>query len=175
MFQFNKLNFKQNICYFSSVASYLYTQGKVFGGCDEALQYIIKNSSKLGLRKVQKLQVSGGFHTKLMEPALKSFSKALNNTPIGETNVDVYSNASASIYPNNNEKLFKKLLIKQIVSPVKWEQTLQKIYSRPEGTNFPRTFDMGSRGTMKTILRMVKMVKQKNYVIFIKLMLNFCT
>lgn len=104
---------------------------------------------------MQKLPVSGGFHTRLMEPALKSFIKALNNTPLGNPNIDVYSNWSANLYPSDNEKYFKKLLIKQIVSPVRWEQTLQRIYNRPEGSNFPRTFDMGSGGTMKTILKMV--------------------
>lgn len=140
---------------FSSVASYLYTQGKVFGGSEEALQYIIKNGSNLGLRKIQKLPVSGGFHTRLMEPALKSFSKALNNTPLEQPNVDVYSNWKAAIYPSNNEQFVRKLITRQIISPVRWEQTLQRIYNRPEGTKFPRTFDMGSRGSMKTILKMV--------------------
>lgn len=145
---------KDNI--FLRVAIYLYTQGKIFGGSTEALEYIQKNSQILGLRKVQKLPVSGAFHTSLMEPALKSFIKALDKTPLDEPNTNVYSNYSTNMY-NHNLKLMRKYLIKQIISPVKWEQILHKLYERPENTPFPRTFDMGSRGTMKTILKMTNM------------------
>ncbi|XP_014208990.1 probable malonyl-CoA-acyl carrier protein transacylase, mitochondrial [Copidosoma floridanum] len=134
------------------VAVYMYTQGKVFGGCSEALQYIEKNCRGLGLRHLKRLPVTGAFHTPLMEGALKPFTKALMDTPLGEPSAYVYSNFSASTY-TNNEKLNKKYLSRQIVSPVKWEQIMHKLYERPEGTQFPRSFDMGSKGTLKTILK----------------------
>ncbi|XP_008203224.1 probable malonyl-CoA-acyl carrier protein transacylase, mitochondrial [Nasonia vitripennis] len=147
------------------IAIYLYTQGKIFGGSNEALDYIQKNSLNLGLRKVQRLPVSGAFHTSLMEPALKSFIKALNKTPLEEPNVNVYSNFSTNMY-NNNLKLMRKYLIKQIISPVKWEQILHKLYERPENTPFPRTFDMGSRGTMRTVLKMVNAKAAENCFVY---------
>ncbi|XP_058797413.1 probable malonyl-CoA-acyl carrier protein transacylase, mitochondrial [Phymastichus coffea] len=146
------------------IAIYLYTQGKVFGGSDEALQYIQKNSQNLGLKKVQRLPVSGAFHTTLMQPALKSFIKALRKTPFVETNVPVYSNYSTNTY-TRSMKVNHKYLIKQIVSPVKWEQIIHKIYERPQNIPFPRTFDMGSKGTMKTILKMINAkAEEKCYV-----------
>ena len=98
--------------------------------------------------------MSGAFHTILMKPALKPFIKALDKISMTEPNALVYSNCTSDIYPNN-EQIIRKYLIKQIFSPVKWEQIMHKIYKRPEGENFPRTFDMGSRGTMKTILKKV--------------------
>ena len=130
------------------------TQAKVFGGCKEALDYIEKNSRDLGLKNVHRLQVSGAFHTPLMEPAIKSFNKALSSIPIEEPNTKVYSNYCADPY-TANEKINKKYLLRQMVCPVKWEQILHKLYERPVGTPFPRTFDMASNGTMKTILKMV--------------------
>ncbi|XP_014227491.1 probable malonyl-CoA-acyl carrier protein transacylase, mitochondrial [Trichogramma pretiosum] len=134
------------------VAIYLYTQMKVIGGCNEALQYIEKNSRNLGLRKVSRLPVSGAFHTSLMEPALKSFVKALNNAPLSSPNTTVYSNFSGKVFSTNPSQM-KKQIIKQIISPVKWEQIMQTMYSRPPGTEFPRTFDVGSKGMLKTILK----------------------
>lgn len=89
-----------------------------------------------------------------MEPALKYFIKALNQIPIDEPNATVYSNYSTDPYCGN-DKINRKYLIKQIISPVKWEQIMHKLFHRPEGTPFPRTFDLGSGGTMKTILRTV--------------------
>lgn len=88
-----------------------------------------------------------------MEPALKSFIRGLNETPLEEPNAYVYSNYSANTY-SPSEKHNRKLLIKQLISPVRWEQIIHKIYERPEGTAYPRTFDLGSKGTMKTILKM---------------------
>ncbi|OAD59946.1 putative malonyl-CoA-acyl carrier protein transacylase, mitochondrial [Eufriesea mexicana] len=37
----------------------------------------------------------------------------------------------------------------------KWEQCLHKIYSRPPEIEFPQTYDIGSNGKMKTILKLV--------------------
>lgn len=88
-----------------------------------------------------------------MEPALKSFSKMLSTVQIDEPRCKVYSNCKGKVY--GNTKLIKKYLPKQIISPVKWEQIMQSIYNRPQGTAFPRTFDVGSHGRMKTILKMI--------------------
>ncbi|XP_011497159.1 PREDICTED: probable malonyl-CoA-acyl carrier protein transacylase, mitochondrial [Ceratosolen solmsi marchali] len=146
------------------IAIYLHTQGKIFGGCNEALNYIQKHSAELGLRRVQKLPVSGGFHTILMEPALKAFTQALDKVQLEFPNTSVYSNYNGNIY-SFNQKLNRKYLIKQIISPVKWEQIIQKIFNRPIDLDFPRTFDIASHGTMKTILQMINAkAAQKCYV-----------
>ena len=139
--------------YSSRVAIYLYTQAKILAGNDEALRYIQENSSKLGLRKVTRLPVSGAFHTSLMQPAVEPLKNALNGTVIEEPRVTVLSNYSVKRYRDQND--IRKGLLKQLVSPVKWEQTLQKLYNRPPGSTFPRTFDLGSGGQLKTILKNV--------------------
>ncbi|XP_072764095.1 probable malonyl-CoA-acyl carrier protein transacylase, mitochondrial [Anoplolepis gracilipes] len=135
------------------VAIYLYTQSKILAGSTKALEYIEKNAEKYKLTKLTRLPVSGAFHTKLMEPALKSFSKMLNTVELENPRCKVYSNYKA--HPYNNPKMIKKYLLKQIVSPVKWEQSIQLLYNRPPGTAFPRTFDVGSGGRMATILKLI--------------------
>ncbi|XP_066584138.1 probable malonyl-CoA-acyl carrier protein transacylase, mitochondrial [Prorops nasuta] len=135
------------------VAIYLYTQSKVIGGHDEALKYIEANSEKFGLIKLQRLPVSGAFHTPLMEPAMIPFHKILDATNIKDPKIFIYSNINAK--PYYGSKLIKKALLKQLVVPVRWEQCMHKIYARKEGTNFPRTMDIGSQGRMKLLLKAV--------------------
>lgn len=147
--------FMESIYYFSRVAIYLYTQSKILAGNNEALKYIEKNAAKYGLRRLTRLPVSGAFHTKLMEPALKSFNKMLNTVQIEEPRCQVYSNYKGYAY--GNARLIRRYLPKQIISPVKWEQIMQCVYSRPEGTAFPRTFDVASEGRMKTILKFINL------------------
>ncbi|XP_012273843.1 probable malonyl-CoA-acyl carrier protein transacylase, mitochondrial isoform X3 [Orussus abietinus] len=135
------------------IAIYLYPQGKILAGNKEALDFIKLNGRHLGLRNLKNLSVSGAFHTSLMEPAVKPFIKALHNVPLQTPAVPVYSNVTGKCY--GNAQHISKMLPKQIVSPVKWEQIMHILYERPPGTPFPRTFDVGSGGTMKTILKLV--------------------
>lgn len=144
------------------VAIYLYTQTKILAGNTVSLEYIERNAEKYKLRKLTRLPVSGAFHTKLMEPALKSFGKMLSTVELDTPRCQVYSNYKA--HPYYNLKVVKKYLLKQIVSPVKWEQSMQLIYNRPQETSFPRTFDVGSGGKMATILRLIN-AKAHNYCI----------
>lgn len=135
---------------------------KILAGNTVALEYIERNAEKYKLRKLTRLPVSGAFHTKLMEPALKSFGKMLSTVELDTPRCQVYSNYKAHPYYNLN--VVKKYLLKQIVSPVKWEQSMQLMYNRPPGTSFPRTFDVGSGGKMGTILKLIN-AKAHNYCV----------
>ncbi|KAL0100082.1 hypothetical protein PUN28_019504 [Cardiocondyla obscurior] len=142
------------------VAIYLYTQSKILAGNTEALEYIEKNAEKYGIYKLSRLPVSGAFHTKLMEPALKSFGKILHTIQFDDFRCKVYSNCKGHEY--SNKALIRNYLKKQIVSPVKWEQNMQMLYCRPEGTAYPRTFDVGSGGRMSTILKLINAKAQQH-------------
>ncbi|XP_011341641.1 probable malonyl-CoA-acyl carrier protein transacylase, mitochondrial isoform X2 [Ooceraea biroi] len=135
------------------VAVYLYTQARIVAGHTEALNYIEKNAEKYGLTRLTRLPVSGAFHTSLMEPALKSFGKMLHEVQLDKPRCQVYSNFKG--HQHSNEKLIRKYLLRQIVSPVKWEQCMQYVYCRKAGMAYPRTFDVGSGGRMSTILKLI--------------------
>lgn len=135
-----------------NVAIYLYTEAKILAGNMEALKYIEENASKYHLAKVQRLPVSGAFHTELMEPAVKPFVKLLNTIHIEKPACAVYANYNAKRY--TDQRLIRKNLCKQITHPVRWEQVTQAIYTRRAGVEYPRTFDICSAGRMRTILQL---------------------
>ncbi|XP_011879509.1 PREDICTED: probable malonyl-CoA-acyl carrier protein transacylase, mitochondrial [Vollenhovia emeryi] len=145
------------------VAIYLHTQSKILAGNTQALEYIEKNANKYGFSKLARLPVSGAFHTKLMEPTLKSFGKMLYTIEFDDFRCRVLSNCKGHEY--GNTRLIRKYLIKQIVSPIKWEQSMQLLYNRPEGTAFPRTFDVGSGGRMATILKLINAKAQDHCIV----------
>lgn len=144
------LGISEPVC---KVSIYLCTQTKILAGNKAALDYIEKHGPNMGLSRIQRLPVSGAFHTKLMAPALKRFSQTLNQTTLEQPRTTVYSNYTGNPYGHVTQ--IKRLLCKQIVSPVKWEQCMQKLYNRSEKVGFPRTFDVGSNGRMKTILKLI--------------------
>lgn len=102
---------------------------------------------------MQRLNVSGAFHTDLMLPAKKPFEVALRKIEIKEPLIAVHSNIDGKRYRNSAE-IFRNLP-KQIYRPVKWEQTLHILYERPVGSNFPDTFECGPGSTLRSLLKTV--------------------
>ncbi|KAL8220765.1 UNVERIFIED_CONTAM: hypothetical protein K2H54_054414 [Gekko kuhli] len=107
------------------------------------------------------LPVSGAFHTRLMEPAVDPLSEALELTSIQKPLIPVYSNVNSQRY--TQPKQIKHLLAKQLILPVKWEQTMHAIYERKKGVGFPYTYEMGPGRQLGTILKNCNMRAWKFY------------
>uniref|UniRef100_A0A336LY83 [acyl-carrier-protein] S-malonyltransferase n=1 Tax=Culicoides sonorensis TaxID=179676 RepID=A0A336LY83_CULSO len=135
------------------VANYLYPHCKVIAGSEEALKFIETNYKEFNLRKVKRLPVSGAFHTSLMEAAVEPFRKALNKVELEDPAIPVHSNIDG--LPYKNAEQIRRQLPKQIIKPVKWEQTLHILYERKESEQFPRTFECGPGRGLRTILKQV--------------------
>ncbi|XP_023391671.1 malonyl-CoA-acyl carrier protein transacylase, mitochondrial isoform X1 [Pteropus vampyrus] len=143
------------------VANYLFPDCRVISGHLEALQFLQKNSSKYHFRRTKRLLVSGGFHTRLMEPAVEPLAQALKAIDVKKPLVPVHSNVSGNRY--THPKHIQKLLVQQVVSPVKWEQTMHAIYQRKKGTEFPQTFEVGPGKQLGTILKSCNLQAWKSY------------
>uniref|UniRef100_A0A8C8ZKN0 Malonyl-CoA-acyl carrier protein transacylase, mitochondrial n=1 Tax=Prolemur simus TaxID=1328070 RepID=A0A8C8ZKN0_PROSS len=143
------------------VSNYLFPECRVISGHLEALKFLQKNSSKYHFRRTKLLPVSGGFHTRLMEPALEPLAQVLKTISIKKPLVSVYSNINGNRYMH--PKHIQELLVQQVVSPVKWEQTMHAIYERKKGTAFPQTFEVGPGQQLGTILKNCNLQAWKSY------------
>ncbi|XP_015427395.1 PREDICTED: malonyl-CoA-acyl carrier protein transacylase, mitochondrial [Myotis davidii] len=143
------------------VASYLFPDCRVISGHLEALQFLQKNSSKYHFKRTKMLPVSGAFHTRLMEPAVEPLAQVLKAIDVKMPLVSVHANVSGSRYVH--PKHIQQLLVKQVVSPVKWEQTMHALYERKKGSDFPRTFEVGPGKQLGAILRSCNLQAWKSY------------
>lgn len=107
------------------------------------------------------MPVSGGFHTRLMEPASAPLAQVLKAIAVRKPLVSVLSNVSGSRYTQPTH--IPKLLVQQLVSPVKWEQTMHAIYERKKGTGFPRTYEVGPGKQLGSILKSCNLQAWKSY------------
>jgi [acyl-carrier-protein] S-malonyltransferase len=135
------------------IANFLYPHCKVIAGSLEALKFIESNYKNYKLKRVKRLPVSGAFHTSLMESAVEPFRQGLKKIPIEKPIVSVHSNVDGKRYRDASHILNQ--LPKQIVKPVKWEQTLHILYERSQGEAFPRTFETAPGRSLITILKQV--------------------
>lgn len=89
------------------------------GGVDEAAELL----KEAGAKRVIPLNVSGPFHSRLMKEANEEFQKYLDKTAIQDAQIPVYANVTAQPVTNKDE--IKDLLIKQLYSPVRFEQSIR--------------------------------------------------
>ncbi|MEN2766483.1 ACP S-malonyltransferase [Ornithinibacillus xuwenensis] len=78
-----------------------------------------------GAKRVLPLNVSGPFHSRLMEAANDDFAKYLDNVAIQDAGVPVYANVTAT--PVTNHREIKDLLLKQLYSPVRFEASIRNM------------------------------------------------
>lgn len=90
-------------------------------GVDEAAELL----KEAGARRVIPLNVSGPFHSRLMKEANEAFQKHLDETSIQDAVIPVYANVTAEPVQNKDE--IKDLLIKQLYSPVRFEQSIRNM------------------------------------------------
>jgi [acyl-carrier-protein] S-malonyltransferase len=69
--------------------------------------------------RARRLDVTGAFHSPLMEPAAERLRAALAATPIASPQIPVYSNGSAAPFVDVRRELAENLL-----RPVRWRETL---------------------------------------------------
>lgn len=103
-------------------------------GTECSMEKLSEAVSKAGGRLIM-LKVNGGFHSPFMEEASKCFHGALTESGLKVSKFPVYANVNAKTYDfsftdaYNCEKtesdFMAKMLSKQIISPVLWEETIR--------------------------------------------------
>lgn len=77
--------------------------------------------------RVVRLRVSGAFHSRMMQPAAQQFEEPLAATRFFAPTTEVIANCSVSAYTPANAA---SLLARQLVSPVRWLETIQQLLDR---------------------------------------------
>ncbi len=94
----------------------------VISGNNSAVQNAMQEARNTGARLVKELNVSGAFHSPLMETAKSALSEALDKIDINDSDIPVYSNVNAQPTFNANE--IRINLKNQVDSPVLWTNTI---------------------------------------------------
>ncbi|GHU85275.1 malonyl CoA-acyl carrier protein transacylase [Bacteroidia bacterium] len=78
-----------------------------------------------GAKRVIVLNVSGGFHSPMMQPAADELVLAINNTEFFTPICPIFQNVDAKPHTNSDE--IKHNLINQLTAPVRWTQTVKNM------------------------------------------------
>lgn len=97
----------------------------VVAGEVKAVNKAVNLAKAKGAKKAVMLPVSAPFHCSLLKPAADNLAKELENVVIKDSKIPVVSNVNAD-YTNEGKKV-RELLIKQVNSPVLWEDCIKKM------------------------------------------------
>jgi len=101
----------------------------VVSGEKSACERLVKAADAAAVRAVA-LAVAGAFHSPLMQPAADKMAAELDKVQIKSPDKTVYANVTAQ--PHTDPASIRRLLIDQIVKPVRWEQTMQTLVAQGE-------------------------------------------
>ena len=99
----------------------------VISGTDEGLEAATATLTEAGARRVVRLAVSGPFHSPLMSPAADSFAELLRGAQLSDARIPVVQNTCPEM--TTDAEAIRENLIGQIVSPVRWTETMSALAS----------------------------------------------
>jgi [acyl-carrier-protein] S-malonyltransferase len=102
----------------------------VLSGSIAACQRALAAAEAAGF-KATALKVAGAFHSPLMQSAADKMKAELDRVNITTPRQPVYSNLTAQ--KHEDVASIKRRLVEQVVSPVRWEQTVQALLAGGEG------------------------------------------
>lgn len=95
----------------------------VISGDTSAVDIACEKLSGAGAKRVIKLQVSGAFHSPLMQPAADEFEEFIASFTFSNAKCPVITNVAAE--PESNGDTLKEMLIRQFLSPVRWADSME--------------------------------------------------
>ena len=95
----------------------------VISGTKNGVEIAGERAKEQGARRVIPLSVSGPFHSRLMQPAKEQLAQAVENAAIQDARIPVVTNVTA--LPETLAEEIKNNLIKQVVSPVQWTNSVE--------------------------------------------------
>ncbi len=95
----------------------------VISGGAEACRRAAEMAGDFGASGAVPLKVAGAFHSSFMQPAADKLASALERVRLRPTRVPVIANVDAA--PHGDEQSIKSKLLRQLTSPVRWEQSMR--------------------------------------------------
>jgi len=97
-----------------------------------------------------RLAVAGAFHTDLMKPADQQLAAALGEVTMRKPRVPVWSNVDAR--PHTDPAEIRQLLVRQVLSPVLWEETVRNLLA----DGFGKFYEIGPGRVLAGLLKRVQ-------------------
>ena len=94
----------------------------VVSGSKEGVGQVVERVKEIGAKRAIPLEVSGPFHSSLMQAAAERLGDKLNSVTLQDAQVPVVANVTGG--PVGQASEIKRLLVEQVYSPVLWSDSI---------------------------------------------------
>lgn len=129
------------------VANYNSPQQIVISGEKDAVTKAGEILNERRAKRVLSLNVSGAFHSPMMENVKDEFASVVEKISISDAQLPVYSNVSAS--PVTDAREIRKTMVEQLTSPVRWTETIYNMI----GNGVEEAFEIGSGNVLAGLVK----------------------
>jgi [acyl-carrier-protein] S-malonyltransferase len=120
----------------------------VIAGHTKAVDRAIERVKQEG-KKAMLLPVSAPFHSPLMKPAAERLEKALEEISVRDLKIPVVTNVEAEV--NSSKDLIKGLLVAQVSSPVRWEESMERMI----GNGIEQVLEIGPGKVLSGLMKRI--------------------
>ncbi|HEX7448561.1 MAG TPA: ACP S-malonyltransferase [Pirellulales bacterium] len=131
------------------IANYLCPGNLAVSGSKAACQRVAQLAEAAGAMKVVPLAVAGAFHTPIMQSAVEQLEAALADVTLHRPRIPVVSNVDAQ--PHDDPEEIRRLLPRQIVSPVHWEDSMRWLLKQ----GVDQFYEIGPGRVLRGLLRRI--------------------
>ncbi|MSR45184.1 MAG: ACP S-malonyltransferase [Phycisphaerales bacterium] len=127
----------------------------VLSGHATACARAIAVAQEVGCRAAT-LQVAGAFHSPLMAPAAEALKNTLEQVEFHPLKHPVWSNVTAQLHDPTDAQKLKKLLVDQLVCPVRWSQSMLALNAELSlGSHRPVVHELAPGSVLKGLMRRI--------------------
>ncbi len=123
----------------------------VISGEPAAVDAACEHAKARGAKRAIKLDVSGAFHSPLMEPAVKGLSEALAGVTFRDARCPVIANAWAR--PMQQAGEIRQALAEQLLASVRWEESMRWLRTQGSVDGF---VELGTGKVLRGLLRAIE-------------------
>jgi [acyl-carrier-protein] S-malonyltransferase len=131
------------------IANLLCPMHIVISGTNGACERAAEMAPAMGAMKAVPLAVAGAFHTTIMRPADQRSAAALADVPMSPPKIPVIANIDAR--PHDDPEEIRRLLIRQILEPVRWEDSMRYLLQQ----GFSEFYEVGPGRVLRGLLRRI--------------------
>ncbi|XP_058099084.1 uncharacterized protein LOC131243616 [Magnolia sinica] len=131
------------------IANFLCPGNYAVSGGVKGVEAVEAKAKSFKARMTVRLAVAGAFHTSFMEPAVSRLEAALAATEIRTPRIPVISNVDAQ--PHADPDTIKKILARQVTSPVQWETTVKTLL----GKGLTKSYELGPGKVIAGIVKRI--------------------
>jgi len=121
----------------------------VISGAADNITKAMEKATAAGAKRAIQLQVSGAFHSPLMQPAADGLAEYINSLSLQKPSITVIGNTRAE--PLTSAELVKSELLDQLLNPVQWQRTIEYIV----GQGVPTFIEIGPGKVLTGLIKRI--------------------